>query len=55
MALVQYDDEKDVEWVYDIDLDNNEEAYVEPEAEENTVCIIKSVVKPIWQDTMFKI
>ena len=53
MTLVQYDDEKDVEWVYDIDLDDNKEAYFEPGAEQMIVCIIKSVFEPIWQYTMF--
>lgn len=50
-ALVQYDDEEDVEWVYDMDLEDGEEACVESEAKENSTYEIISVFKPICQDT----
>lgn len=49
MTLLQYDDEEDVEWVYNMDLEVEEE-FVEPEEQGNLNYDVETIVKSIWKD-----
>lgn len=51
LALVAYDDEEDVEWVYDMDVDlDTVVVFEEPDKTENMLFPIQTVLNPIWED-----
>lgn len=49
LAFISYDNEEDVEWVYDMDL-NSEEEFLEPEEPQNQHFSIEKIVEPIWEE-----
>jgi hypothetical protein len=50
LALIKYDgNEEDVEWVYDMDVDTDED-FVEPETQVNETYPIECILSPIWED-----
>ena len=48
MVLLRYDNEEDVEWVYDMDLEVDE-TFINPDEPENLKYDIENMV-PIWED-----
>lgn len=48
LALMSYDIELDVEWVYDIDVE--ETYFEEPDDSSNKIYSIETVLSPIWED-----
>lgn len=49
LVLVQYDTEEDIEWVYDLDLESEEE-FVEKVQPENEHFSIEKVLTPVWKE-----
>lgn len=50
LIVVNYDGEDDIEWVYDVDLDDDGKIFIEPESLENEIYDLEKVLAPIWED-----
>jgi hypothetical protein len=50
LAIMEYDNEEDVEWVYDMDLNMDTDTFVEPEETSNKHYPVECIVVPIWED-----